>query len=100
VSQRTREIGIRIALGGGKDRIFRLVFREGIGPVLVGVAAGVVVVIGLARYLKAVLYGISATDPTTFFLAALALTLTAVIAISIPARRASRVDPIIALRYQ
>ena len=100
VSQRTREIGIRIALGGGKDRIFRLVLREGIGPVLVGVAAGVVVVIGLARYLKAVLYGISATDPTTFFLAALALTLTAVIAISIPARRASRVDPIIALRYQ
>ena len=100
VSQRTQEIGIRIALGGGRDRIFRLVLREGIGPVFVGIAAGVVMVLGLARYLKAVLYGVSATDPITFVLAALALTLTAVVAISIPARRASRVDPMIALRYQ
>ncbi len=100
VSQRTQEIGIRIALGGGRNRIFRLVVREGIGPVFVGIAAGMVVVLALARYLKAVLYGVSATDPATFTLAAVALTLTAVVAISIPARRASRVDPMIALRCQ
>lgn len=100
VSQRTREIGIRIALGGGRDRIFRLVLSEGIGPVFVGIVAGIAVVLGLARYVKAVLYGVSATDPFTFVVVTLALTLTAVIAISIPAGRASRVDPIIALRDQ
>lgn len=100
VSQRTQEIGIRLALGGGRDRIFRLVLREGIGPVFLGIAFGVAIVLGIARYLKAVLYGVSATDPVTFVLVAIALILTAVVAISIPARRASRVDPMIALRYQ
>ncbi len=100
VSQRTQEIGIRIALGGEQGRIFRLVLRQGIGPVLIGIAAGLVTTLALARYLKAVLYGVSATDPVTFVLATLALTVTAVLAISIPARRASRVDPMVALRHQ
>jgi ABC-type antimicrobial peptide transport system permease subunit len=68
--------------------------------VLIGIAAGAAVVLGLARYLKAILYGISPTDPLTFVMAALALTLTGVVAMSIPARRASRVDPMVALRHQ
>jgi putative ABC transport system permease protein len=100
VSERTQEIGIRIALGGERGRIFRLVLREGIGPVFLGAAAGAAIVLGIARYLKSVLYGVSATDPVTVVLVALALTSTALLAISIPARRASRVDPVIALRYQ
>lgn len=100
VGQRTQEIGIRLALGGGRERIFRLVLREGIAPVFIGIAAGVVIVLGLARYLKAVVYGVRATDPITFILVVLALILTAVVAISIPARRASRIDPMIALRHQ
>jgi putative ABC transport system permease protein len=100
VSQRTQEIGVRLALGGGRSRIFRLVLWEGIGPVFIGIAAGMAVVLGLGRYFKAVLYGVSATDPVTFVIVAIALTLTAVIAISIPAGRASRVNPMIALRYR
>jgi putative ABC transport system permease protein len=100
VSQRTQEIGIRIALGGVPGRIFRLMLRQGIGPVLIGTAAGLATTLGLARYLKDVLYGVSATDPVTFVLAGLAMILTAVLAISIPARRASRVDPMVALRHQ
>ena len=67
---------------------------------MIGIAAGLVTTLALARYLKAVLYGVSATDPVTFVLATLALTVTAVLAISIPARRASRVDPMVALRHQ
>jgi putative ABC transport system permease protein len=68
--------------------------------VLIGLVSGLAISLALARYLKAVLYGVSPTDPVTFVLAAVALALTAVPAISIPARRASRVDPMIALRHQ
>jgi putative ABC transport system permease protein len=100
VGQRRQEIGIRMASGGARDRIFRLVLSEGLGPVIVGIAVGSAVVLGVSRYLKAVLYGVSATDPMTFIGVALALTMTAVIAISIPAHRASRVDPMTALRCQ
>lgn len=100
VSRRIPEIGIRIALGGERGRIFRLVLREGIFAVLIGIAAGLALTFELARYVKTVLYGVSATDPLTFALAALVLALTAVLAISIPAFRATRVDPTTALRHQ
>jgi putative ABC transport system permease protein len=100
VSQRTQEIGIRMALGGARGRIFRLLLREGMAPVFIGIVAGTAVVLGLTRYLKAMLYGVSATDPITFVAVALGLSVAAGIAIAIPARRASRVDPMIALRHQ
>lgn len=99
VSQRTQEIGIRMALGAVRGRIFGLLLREGIGPVLAGLACGAAAALGLARYLKAMLYGVAATDPITLAAVALSLALAALIAISIPARRASRVDPMIALRH-
>ncbi len=99
VAQRTQEIGIRIALGGEPRRIFRLILREGFGAVFIGIASGLAFVLVVARYLKAVLYGVSATDPITFVSVALGLMLAAAIAISIPARRAARVDPVIALRH-
>ncbi len=100
VSQRTQEIGVRIALGGVPGRIFRLMLRQSIGPVTIGIASGLATTFGLARFLKTVLYGVSATDPLTFLLAGLAMIFTAVLAMSIPARRASRVDPMVALRHQ
>ena len=100
VSQRTQEIGIRMALGGARGRIFRLVLREGIGPVFVGIALGLAAVLGLTRYMKTVLYGVNATDPITFTTVALGLAVAAGVAIAIPARRASRVDPMMALRHQ
>lgn len=99
-SQRTQEIGIRIALGAVPGNIFRLMLREGLDPVLIGVTAGLVTTLGLTRFLKTVLYGISATDPLTFLLTGLAVIFTAVLAISIPAWRTSRVDPMLALRQQ
>jgi putative ABC transport system permease protein len=100
VAQRTQEIGIRMALGSARGAIFRLLLREGMSPVFIGIAAGVAAVLGLTRYVKAMLYGVSATDPATFAGVAIGLVLAAGIAIAIPARRASRVDPTIALRHQ
>ncbi len=99
VAQRTQEIGIRIALGGEPRRIFRFIVWEGIGPVFIGIAGGLALVLGATRYVKAVLYGVSATDPITFMSVTLGLVLAALIAISIPARRAAAVDPMIALRH-
>lgn len=89
-----------MALGGTQERVFRLVLREGMGPVLIGLAAGGVTVLAVAPYVKILLYGVSATDPITLVGVAVALILTAAIAIAIPARRASQVDPTIALRCQ
>lgn len=100
VGQRTQEIGIRLALGGERNQIFQLVLREGMWPVFIGIAAGLTAVDLFSRYLKSLLYGVSATDPLTLCLVALSLILAAAAAISIPARRAARVNPVIALRYQ
>jgi putative ABC transport system permease protein len=100
VTQRTQEIGIRMALGGERAGIFLLILRDGFGSVFIGIASGLMAVLASARYLKPMLYGVGATDAITFVSVGLALTLAAGIAISIPARRASSVDPITALRHQ
>jgi putative ABC transport system permease protein len=100
VTQRTREIGVRLALGGTRARVFGLVLREGMWEVAIGVGSGAAAVFAMTRFLKALLYGVSATDPLTFISVAVGLVLAAGAAISIPARRAARVDPMVALRHE
>jgi putative ABC transport system permease protein len=96
----TREIGIRVAFGAGRDQILRWILRQGLSPVLLGTMIGVVLSFGLAHLLSSLLYGISATDATTFVAAPLALLGVAALATLIPARRAMKVDPMVALRYE
>jgi putative ABC transport system permease protein len=98
VSQRTREIGIRVALGAETRDVLRLVLRQGLTLALLGVALGVAASLALTRLMKTLLFGVSTTDPLTFVGVALLLTLIAVLACWLPARRATKVDPMIALR--
>ena len=100
VTQRISEIGIRIALGASPRDVFRVVVGEGLRLALIGVAVGVAASLALTRTLRSFLYGISASDPATFIVTAAVLTLVAVAASFFPARRATRVDPIDALRYE
>ncbi len=99
VTQRTQEIGIRIALGAAPSRILGLILQEGTALVLAGIAAGFGAVLGLTRYLKAMLYDVSPTDPVTFLAVALGVISAAALAMSLPARRAASVDPMVALRH-
>jgi predicted permease len=100
VAQRNYEIGIRIALGAQKKDVIRLVLGEGARLVLAGLACGLAVALGMARLLSSLLFGISATDPATFAGIALLLSAVALLACYLPARRAMRVDPMVALRYE
>ena len=100
VAQRTREIGVRIALGARESTVATMVVREALGVVGVGLVAGVAGAIGLTRVLATLLYDISPTDPLTFGAVTLALGAVAVAASYFPARRAARVDPIVALRQE
>ena len=100
VSERTRELGIRIALGASSERVMRLVVGEGLWLTVVGVAMGLVAAVGLTRLIASLLFGVGAFDPLTF--AGVAILLVGVAAVSswLPARRAARVDPVIAMRVE
>jgi putative ABC transport system permease protein len=100
VSRRTREIGIRMTLGGQRDDILRLILGQGAMLALIGVAIGIAAALGLSRFLSSLLYGVKPTDPLTFLVVTVVLVLIALLACYIPARRAMRVDPMVALKYE
>lgn len=100
VSRRTREIGIRMALGAQEGDVLRLVVKQGLALAIVGAAVGIGVALGVTRYLTSMLYGVDANDPVTIGAVAVLLALVALAACYIPARRATRVDPMVALRHE
>ena len=100
VSRRTQEMAIRMALGASRRQVVRLVLREGLAVTLGGVALGLVGALVLSRIMAGYVYGITSTDPLTFAAASLLLTVVALLASYLPARRAAKIDPLAALRYE
>jgi ABC-type antimicrobial peptide transport system permease subunit len=100
VTERTREIGVRLALGAQRSDVLSLILGQGIKLTLIGVIIGLFAAWGVTRLLTRLLYGVSATDPFIFGSIALLLTVVAMFACYLPARRATKIDPIIALRCE
>ena len=100
VAQRTREVGIRMALGAKTIDVLKLVIRDGLKLVLIGVAIGLAGALLLTRLMTTLLFGVTATDAVTYVTVALTLIIVALLACCIPARRATKVDPLIALRFE
>jgi putative ABC transport system permease protein len=100
VSRRTREIGLRVAVGAAPGRIMRMVMREGVALAVVGVAIGVPAAVLAARSLRTLMFGVSDADPMTLIAASVVFVLVGLAAGIIPARRATRVDPAVALRAE
>ena len=98
VSERTREIGIRMALGAKRRDVLRMILSQGMRVSAVGIVMGLAIALGLTRLLRTLLFEVSATDPITFGLVAMTMSLIALMACYLPARRATRVDPLVALR--
>jgi ABC-type antimicrobial peptide transport system permease subunit len=100
VSQRTKELGIRMALGAQRDAVLKLVLRQGAWIVAIGVACGIAGAAALTRYLEGTLYGVAALDVTTFAIVAGVFATVAMLAAYLPARRATAIDPLVALRHE
>ncbi|HKD64675.1 MAG TPA: FtsX-like permease family protein, partial [Candidatus Acidoferrales bacterium] len=100
VSQQTREIGIRMSLGAQRREVLRLVIGQGVRLAVAGLALGLLFSLGLGRILSTLLFGVSPYDPATYAGVSLGLMAVAIVACYVPARRATRVDPIVALRYE
>jgi len=99
-AQRTREIGVRMALGAQRREILRLVVGQGMRPIVVGIAAGIVTAVGVTRFMTKLLFHVAPLDLTTFAVVTLLLTSVAIVACWIPARRATQVDPVTSLRAE
>jgi ABC-type antimicrobial peptide transport system permease subunit len=100
VARRTREIGVRMALGARRSDVQRMIVRQGLGLALAGCVVGLGAAMGLVRIISKMLYGVTAADPATMLATATMLVVVALLASWVPARRATKVDPMIALRAE
>jgi putative ABC transport system permease protein len=100
VTQRTREIGIRMALGASGSEVLKMIAGQGMAVVFIGIVIGIVSSLALSRWMESLLFGVSATDPLTFIAIPIILSAVALAACAVPALRATKVDPMVALRYE